>query len=479
MEWFKARDISTPNSHLSPDDDVQVQIEHTMEELKTKFPTLWVKGHQEPKDDEELPWEAQLNIEADALATEARNEINEGPTTTFHQYPASRVMLYIDGQPITRNISKAIRNAWTTQDLREYMTQQFGWKKCTADNIDWYSHGSTLSSYEYYQHMFCVKLIHKRLPLLGEKFTASPIKTCPCCKVQNETFDHFLHCNKNPHRVIEIRDSLKEKFDKQEVDPILRLIIYRAISNFPISMEILEGMNPDIDFEPYKSLLQEQNEIGWDQLHLGRFGLSWDRCQRRYLEHKHQKQVTGEPKWIRHVTREIWAYHKTRWLARNETLHGTTNRWQTSIATRTALLSRIQALYKHKETLLVQDQHPFTLDIDEWETQSSSSMKQWIKTNTPFIKHALQVAHVQHKRNASDIRRFLPNFIRTPMTEARTPPTRQNRPKRGQKKSTHPPITKPPTNKESRQLYPSQYKQASILDFTNRSQTTHIAAPTI
>jgi hypothetical protein len=404
MEWYKERDISTPNTHLSPDNDVQVQIEQTMEELKSKFPSIWVKGHQTPKEDEELPWEAQLNIEADALATEARNEITDDSTATFHQYPASRVMLYIEGKPITRNISKEIRNAWTTQDLREYMTEQFGWKKSTADDIDWYSHGSTLSSYEYYQHMFCVKLIHKRLPLLGEKFTASPTTSCPCCKARNETFEHFLHCDKNPHRIIEIRDSLKETFDKQEVDPILRLLIYCALSNYTISLEILEGMNPDIDFEPYESLLKEQDEIGWDQLHLGRFGLSWDRCQRRYLEHKHQKQVTGEPKWIRHVIREIWAYHKTRWLARNEMLHGTSNRWQISISTRMALLSRIQALYKHKDTLLVQDQHPFIIDIDEWETQSSASMKQWIKTNTPFIKHALQVAQVQHKRNASDIR---------------------------------------------------------------------------
>jgi hypothetical protein len=160
-------------------------------------------------------------------------------------------------------------------------------------------------------------------------------------------------------------------------------------------------------------------------------------------------------------------------------LHGTTNRWQNSIATRMALLSKIQALYKHKDTLLVQDQHPFTLDIDEWETQSSASMKQWIKMNTPFIKHALQVAHVQHKRNASDIRRFLPNFIRLPMTEVCTQNQRLNRPQRGQRKSTQSPITTPPTHKESRHLYPSQYKQVSILDFTNRPQTTHIAAPTI
>jgi hypothetical protein len=71
MKWYKAQDISTPNSHLSPEDDVQVQIEDTMKQLKTSFITHWVKGHQTQEEGKELPWEALLNIEADELANEA------------------------------------------------------------------------------------------------------------------------------------------------------------------------------------------------------------------------------------------------------------------------------------------------------------------------------------------------------------------------------------------------------------------------
>jgi hypothetical protein len=51
-------------------------------------------------DDKELPWEAILNIEADELTNEARDDTSDQPET-FHQYPASRVMLYIAGKPIT------------------------------------------------------------------------------------------------------------------------------------------------------------------------------------------------------------------------------------------------------------------------------------------------------------------------------------------------------------------------------------------
>eukprot|EP00978_Attheya_sp_CCMP212_P045180 scaffold336259_cov20-Attheya_sp.AAC.1 len=60
-----------------------------MAKLHKIFPTRWVKGHQTPKEDEELLWETTLNIEADNLANEARDETSNQPDTYF-QYPASK-----------------------------------------------------------------------------------------------------------------------------------------------------------------------------------------------------------------------------------------------------------------------------------------------------------------------------------------------------------------------------------------------------
>eukprot|EP00978_Attheya_sp_CCMP212_P005815 scaffold12969_cov65-Attheya_sp.AAC.7 len=77
-----------PNSDLSPDDDVQA----------TKI-----------KEGEELPWEATLNIEADKLANAARDETAR-QEDDFFQYPASWVMLYIEGEPIMQNIGVFKRN---------------------------------------------------------------------------------------------------------------------------------------------------------------------------------------------------------------------------------------------------------------------------------------------------------------------------------------------------------------------------------
>eukprot|EP00978_Attheya_sp_CCMP212_P012465 scaffold31102_cov31-Attheya_sp.AAC.2 len=121
-----------------------------------------------------------------------------------------------------------------------FMTAKFNWKPNTADVIDWYSHGSTLKSYAYYQHLFCVKLIHEQLPILGETVTASPDKVCPCCKRCEETTEHHMECLQNPYQPDELRDALRPIYDKHEVDPILRLMINMVAANQPINRDILE-----------------------------------------------------------------------------------------------------------------------------------------------------------------------------------------------------------------------------------------------
>eukprot|EP00978_Attheya_sp_CCMP212_P032186 scaffold124289_cov63-Attheya_sp.AAC.4 len=197
MQWYADRDIERPNHSLSPDNDVQVQIEATLQELSSNFSTTWVGGHQENIPREELPWEAILNIEADHLAMEARDKTSAN-NTTFEQFPASKMMLYINNLPITRSTVNEVRYAWSTQRIRANMTKRFKWDPTTADSIDWYSHGSAIMAREYYQVNFIMKLIHERLPVLREELSASTNKVCPCCKHRNETFLHYITCPSNP-----------------------------------------------------------------------------------------------------------------------------------------------------------------------------------------------------------------------------------------------------------------------------------------
>eukprot|EP00957_Ditylum_brightwellii_P064769 4914926-Ditylum_brightwellii.AAC.1 len=90
-----------------------------------------------------LSWQAMLNTLADQLATQTCDTLyNKNVEENFKPLPAACAYLYINERPITRNTRSVINAAWTTQDLKEHLTQKFQWSTSTADYVDWYTCGS-------------------------------------------------------------------------------------------------------------------------------------------------------------------------------------------------------------------------------------------------------------------------------------------------------------------------------------------------
>eukprot|EP00957_Ditylum_brightwellii_P087514 6662308-Ditylum_brightwellii.AAC.1 len=80
--------------------------------MNLKLQTNGVKGHQNQKKmTTELKWEETLNIRADELTTQARNEITlKDWKEQFDFLPACNAHLTIDGKLITGKIMSVIRN---------------------------------------------------------------------------------------------------------------------------------------------------------------------------------------------------------------------------------------------------------------------------------------------------------------------------------------------------------------------------------
>jgi hypothetical protein len=101
-------------------------------------------------------------------------------------------------------------------------------------------------------------------------------------------------------------------------------------------------------------------------------------------------------------------------------------------------------------------------------------MKQWLTSNTPFIRNALQLAKRQLKQNASNIRQFMPNAPITvkcskTKTKRRKPKTKSKDIRQfGQTQTLQAKVNQPPNPQQARILYPKLYKQASIFEYTTR-----------
>eukprot|EP00957_Ditylum_brightwellii_P013981 1055104-Ditylum_brightwellii.AAC.1 len=91
-------------------------------------------------------------------------------------FPASKVLLIINGKVILCRYHQAIQNAITSQDLQKDMEDRFQWRSTIGEKIDWTTHGKLLTGLHFYRHKFIVKLIHERLPVRRMSYNPSPSK---------------------------------------------------------------------------------------------------------------------------------------------------------------------------------------------------------------------------------------------------------------------------------------------------------------
>jgi hypothetical protein len=120
------------NSHLerhcqclASEYDLESGTVEILDRLLPRFALQHVKGH---NDDtarvEDFPWEAQMNCHADALATDyLDNFAIISRVVPF--IPASKVSIAIDGNTVTRNIARRLRQAASSPALEKYLRDTY------------------------------------------------------------------------------------------------------------------------------------------------------------------------------------------------------------------------------------------------------------------------------------------------------------------------------------------------------------------
>ena len=99
-----------PTAHLKctidPEWDVLQAIHTVMNKMKEKPELEWVRSHQDDDQVLELDQAAQLNIKADALATQGLNTLDSRPKVPMD--PTSEVLLHHWGRTITQDYKVSI-----------------------------------------------------------------------------------------------------------------------------------------------------------------------------------------------------------------------------------------------------------------------------------------------------------------------------------------------------------------------------------
>ena len=110
-----------PNHCLASESDLESGIVDILARLPIAFTFHHVHGHQDADTSvADLPWEAQMNCHADALATDYLENWSE-PSKIVPFIPSSHASISIAGVTITRNVARRLRLAASSPALEKHL----------------------------------------------------------------------------------------------------------------------------------------------------------------------------------------------------------------------------------------------------------------------------------------------------------------------------------------------------------------------
>jgi ribonuclease HI/enamine deaminase RidA (YjgF/YER057c/UK114 family) len=337
-----------------------------------------VKSHQdEAKDSRFLNFDAQLNIMADAMATQQRAQMNK---------PATRVSgdhchLVIKGKYITRDSKKWLLQKAGEAPIQNYYREKYGWPQSVFDSINWELQHKVLKTYTQSDQRRLLKFAHEWMPtnyrLFREGQETSP--SCRLCGELEETSDHMLKCrHPDQQRLrINIQDYLwrdNNNHGNSELNNIIELALLESIHNTkwkPVMTAISQELVPCI---------RQQNRIGWHHLYKGRMAKEITQFMESHYRDQpiDTKKYTGE-RWGKMLIKNIWNMVLKLWASRNEHVHGQQTRDAQSTERQRVHL-QVQKYFDMKELLNTADRDKiFHKDLEAMQQEDIRYIKTWLK----------------------------------------------------------------------------------------------------
>ena len=370
--------IAIHRAVLDSDWDV-LQALHAKLQAFPTYPSInHVTSHQDNhKPVDQLPLPAQLNVEADTMATAGLQAAQPTPHVTFD--PTCQASLVVRGATCTGDIKPAIRASHHLQPLLTYYNQRFEWSQQTSETIDWQifqvPFRRQCNKHHHFTHKFCMR----KLPLGQRLHTLDPTydPRCPTCHAPTETDDHFLQCPHDSRK--KYRQSLLSNLSHQ-VFPFMAPTL-ADIAREGITRAISPRQHPPIppdQFPDHQQLLTEQHSIGWDNFLRGKLSKEWMRIQTAYELHQQtlraelgQPQPGGTPRQPKtpsalfgKLLQTIWNAFHDLWLERCNDRHGRVQR-EASMADKFKADASLRALYELKDQVEPEDRHLFQDTVEE------------------------------------------------------------------------------------------------------------------
>ena len=397
---------------LQPDWDILIEVQNALiqlPEIKLQF----IKGHQDRTTRfERLPLLAQLNVEADDMASVYQDTFGrERPLVILS--PRTRAHLVIRNGTITSRYQAAIRHAYTGPALQLYIQHRHDWTDYTFQSINWNAHGQALRNHITHRIHFS-KLVHDILPtaVYLNKMDKGK-RCCPCCNHPKEDRDHIIKCShptRNKWRHGMLSALLETCVANFTYTPLLDLL-QEAVRAWLYHIDPETAFTvPSQQYPPELHLLiRQQNQIGWRQLFHGRFSAEWSRIQgdfyfRTRNDPGRSHKLTGKGWQVKIIT-TIWKHWRTLWKQRNHDVFGH-DAATVALAERKEVHRRLNQIYDQKTQMEPSAQSLLCADIQAHLQQPTWVVKNWLTIYSPLFRTSIIRARTQATRGVRSIRSY-------------------------------------------------------------------------
>jgi hypothetical protein len=201
-----------PTECLASDYDLESAIIELLDKLQLTIQFIHVKSHQDDKTDINLlPWEAQMNVHADGLATDYLDNYAD-PSKIVPFIRPSQASLTIQGETINRRCAQRLRLAASSPNIRQRLILRNNWSPNTFDSINWEVPGKARATLEHNPQIFITKFAHEHLPTCQhmKRIGKAESDLCPSCLTSVETLWHILSCPNRHEWCTTLLDELSE-----------------------------------------------------------------------------------------------------------------------------------------------------------------------------------------------------------------------------------------------------------------------------
>ena len=378
-----------PNETLASEWDILIEIWHSLQGYNEHCEPAFshVKGHQDKnKPYQSLPLQAQLNVDADALATDFLQNNPDMDYSKALLMPHAGGLLHTARGTLTYKMKRALRMERTAPPLLAKLCKRYGWSQETARDINW--EASRLALGRLRQHrVTLIKHLNNVAPLgwLVHLYDPKHPSSCPGCDHPEETREHLYQCD-GPRRLEwreQFRSDLGEAMDKQTTAADLKVLMLEGIQS------VLEARDPDTiqvpDTEAAAAVFAAQSAIGWPELLKGRLSKAWAHNQQEFLGAFDPKK-NGHTWAITMAETLLRGWHNL-WTIRNQERHGR-DAQSRAAALRAQAIRELELLYTMKGSVAPRLDWILATPLEQRKNLKTYHMRAFINCFGPILQES-------------------------------------------------------------------------------------------